>query len=276
MNAKNEEFRKKYKVEKNPNKSNVSQINENPRYKYYSKEKLNATKQSGKLSKKRRSAKLRKTFRTLLAAGLVTVTAYGANEYYIKPVTLQEALDAGKSLKDLGLNEDIVNELKQIQSTLSIKDELSKEEIKELGKDLENIELEVVKEKVGRALDTEALITLTPRDSNFLESTISFYDEKSNKDRILLEGEDYESVIGSQIERIRSLQIANDAYYTGMNSREDILKIYEKSLEEVSRFASSEITENEKGKLKVDQITRASLEKENESKKVASIEDEGR
>lgn len=275
MGTKRDEFKKRYKV--NPNKSNVRQINENSKYQYYDdKGKLKSTKQSGKLSKKRRKAKLRKTFRNLLAAGLVAVTAYGANEYYIKPVTLEEALDAGKSLKDLGLNEDIVNELKQIQSTLAIKDELSKEEIKELGKDLENIELEVVKEKVGKALDTDSFITTTPRDVNFLESTISFYDEKSDKDRVLVEGKDYESIIGSQIERIASLQIANDAYYTGGNSREDILKIYEKSLEEVSRFASSEITENEKGKLKVDKITRASLEKENENKKLASIEDEGR
>lgn len=236
------------------------------------------TSKSGKLSKKRRKAKLRKTFRALLAAGLVTISTYGANEYYIKPVTLQEALDAGESLENLGLNEETLSGLEQIQSSLLIKDELSKEEIKELGTNLENMELDLVKEKIGNALGTDSSITTTPRNGDSLESTISFYDEKSDKDKILVENKDYDSEIGSYIERIASLQIANDAYAHGGNSREDILKIYEKCLKETVRFASSKITVNENGKIKFDKTTKADLEKikENENKKLASIEDEGR
>lgn len=236
---------------------------------------------SGNLSKKKRKTKnFNKTFKALLAAGLVTIGAYGANEYYIKPVTLQEALDAGESLKDLGLNENIVNDLEQIQSTLSIKDELSKEELLDLGKNIENIELDVVKEKIGNALDTDSFITTTPRNEVSLSSTISFYDEKSDEDKILVEGKDYDSEIGSQIERIVSLQIANDAYDNGGNSRKDILKIYEKSLKEIERFASAKVTVNEKGKIKFEKTTKADLEKikeeEKESKKLDSIEEEGR
>lgn len=236
------------------------------------------TSKSGKLSKKRRKAKLRKTFRALLAAGLVTISTYGANEYYIKPVTLQEALDAGESLENLGLNEETLSGLERIQSSLLIKDELSKEEIKELGTNLENMELDLVKEKIGNALGTDSFITTTPRNGASLESTISFYDKKRDKDKILVENKDYDSEIGSYIERIASLQIANDAYAHGGNSREDILKIYEKCLKETERFASSKITVNENGKIKFDKTTKADLEKikENENKKLASIEDEGR
>lgn len=237
------------------------------------------TSKSGNLSKKKRKTKtLRKTFRALLAAGLVTISTYGANEYYIKPVTLQEALDAGESLGNLGLNEETLSELEQIQSSLLIKDELSKEEIKELGANLENTELDLVKEKIGNALGTDSSITTTPRNEASLESTISFYDKKSDKDKILVENKDYDSEIGSYIERIASLQIANDAYAHGGNSREEILKIYEKCLKETERFASSKITVNENGKIKFDKTTKADLEKikENESKKVASREDEGR
>ena len=235
------------------------------------------TSKSGNLSKKRRKTKaLRKTFRTLLAAGLVTISAYGVNENYIKPVTLQEALDAGESLENLGLNEDILSGLEEIQSSLLIKDELSKDEIKKLGTNLENIELDVIKEKIGNALDTDSFITTTPRNGASLESTISFYDEKSDKDKILVENKDYDSEIGGYIERIASLQIANDAYAHGGNSREDILKIYEKCLKETEKFASSKITVNENGKMKFNKTTKADLEKikENENKKVASIEDE--
>lgn len=236
---------------------------------------------SGNLSKRKRKTKnFTKTFKALLAAGLVTIGTYGANEYYIKPVTLQEALDAGESLKDLGLNENIVNELEQIQSTLSIKDELSKEELIDLGKNIENIELDVVKEKIGNALDTDSFITTTPRDKASLSSTISFYDEKIDENKILVEGKDYDSEIGNQIERIASLQIANNAYDNGINSRKEILEIYEKSLKEIERFATAKVTVNEKGKIKFDKTTKADLEKvkeeEKESKRLASIEDEGR
>ena len=49
-------------------------------------------------------------------------------------------------------------------------------------------------------------------------------------------------------------------------------------MEQTERFASSEITVNENGKIKCERTTKADLEKikENESKELASIEDEGR
>ena len=234
-----------------------------------------------KIAAKRRKAKQRrKRISAIVAAGLVAFGSYGAKkayDYNIKPVTLEEALEGGKTLEELGLSQSNLNKLEEIKLQLLDKEDLSREEIQDLGEKIENFELSIVKDKIKNTLNISNNIQLKPR-KEASDSSIVIFTEEGEKNKCLIEDKNYDREIGNFIETIANLQIAKDAYRNGINNRAEILEKYDKSLNEAERFASSEITVTEKGKINMYRTTKADLEKikENESKKVASREDEGR
>lgn len=234
-----------------------------------------------KIAAKRRKAKQRrKRISAIVAAGLVAFGSYGAKkayDYNIKPVTLEEALEGGKTLEELGLSQSNLNKLEEIKLQLLDKEDLSREEIQDLGKEIEDFELSIVKDKIKNTLNISNNIQLKPR-KEASDSSIVIFTEEGEKNKCLIEDKNYDREIGNFIETIANLQIAKDAYRNGINNRAEILEKYDKSLNEAERFASSEITVTEKGKINMYRTTKADLEKikENESKKVASREDEGR
>lgn len=234
-----------------------------------------------KIAAKRRKAKQRrKRISAIVAAGLVAFGSYGAKkayDYNIKPVTLEEALEGGKTLEELGLSQSNLNKLEEIKLQLLDKEDLSREEIQDLGKEIEDFELSIVKDKIKNTLNISNNIQLKPR-KEASDSSIVIFSEEGEKNKCLIEDKNYDREIGNFIETIANLQIAKDAYRNGINNRAEILEKYDKSLNEAERFASSEITVTEKGKINMYRTTKADLEKikENESKKVASREDEGR
>ena len=256
-------------------KSNINQRNVNKTEKY--------TCKNRKLSKREKQIKImKKRISALLAAGLVAFGSYGAKQYYdnnMKSVTLEEALKAGKTPEEFGLDNYEVEKFTEVRESLKNKDDLSREEILELGKDIESLELSVIKSKIGNEFDGYQEIKVKPRDANGI-STITVKKEKGKEifsDEECLFG-DYGAEIGDYIEGIAKIQNTNSQYEKRRIDRDDVFDIYKKSVKNAERFATSEITVNEKGKIKFDKTTKADLEKikENESKKVASREDEGR
>lgn len=231
-------------------------------------------------AQKRKAKQRRKRISAIVAAGLVAFGSYGAKkayDYNIKPVTLEEALEGGKTLEELGLSQSNLNKLEEIKLQLLDKEDLSREEIQDLGKEIEDFELSIVKDKIKNTLNISNNIQLKPR-KEASDSSIVIFSEEGEKNKCLIEDKNYDREIGNFIETIANLQIAKDAYRNGINNREEILEKYDKSLNEAERFASSEIKVTEKGKMNMYRTTKSDLEKikENESKKVASREDEGR
>lgn len=240
---------------------------------YKTKAKIRALqKQKAKLRRKRISL--------ILTAGALAFGSYGAKKFYdynLKPVTIEEALKGGKTLEELGLEQDNIDELNNIKLQLLSQEDLSRKDIQKLGQRIENFELEIIKDKLKNSLNISEELRVEPKTDT---SDTIIYKFNNNGEIIegLVEGKDYDIEIGDFIESIANLQTANNGYDNKINNRDEILQKLDKSLDLTERFASSEIIKNEKGKIKLNRTTRSDLEKikENESKKVASIEDEGR
>lgn len=228
---------------------------------------------------KKKAKQRRKRIALILATGAVAFGSYGAKKYYdynLKPVTIEEALKGGKTLEELGLEQDNIDELNNLKLQLLGKEDLAREDIQKLGQKIENFELEIIKDKIKNSLNISEEIRLEPRT----ETTATNVYIIGNDGKIaegLTEGKDYDKEIGDFIETIANLQTANNGYDNKINDRDEILQKFEESLNLTERFASSEIKKDEKGKIKLNKTTKSDLEKEEkESKKVASIEDEGR
>jgi len=221
---------------------------------------------------------MKKRIGLLVAAGLVAFGSYGAKQYYdqnMKPVTLEEALKSGKTLEELGLNEATVEKLSEVEESLKNVENLSKDEILHVGEEIEDIKFSVIQSKLGNEIGDYESIVVKPRDNNAISRIIVTSDDE---EKIFIEGDHYGKDIGDHIENIRTIQVANTEFENDKIDREETVKTYENALEQTERFASSEITVNESGKIKCERTTKADLEKikENESKELASIEDEGR
>lgn len=247
---------------------NINQKNVNKQERY--------TCKSRKLSKRQKQAKkMKKKISAFLTIGLLAFGSYGAKQYYddnFKSVHLDEALKSGETLEELGLTEEILENLDEIKQTLKIKEDLSKDQILKLGEDIENCELSIIHEKVNNAVNKKGKVSVMPRDRNG-NSSITV-ERKEDKDvyyeRNIFNG--YGVEIGNYIEGIASIQNTTEKYKSDHIDRDEILEIYEGSLEKAERFASSKITVNEKGKIDFHKTTKATLE----NKKIAAIEDEGR
>ena len=185
---------------------------------------------------------------------------------------MNEALRSGETLEGLGLTDEIVEDLERIKQTLKVKENLSKDQILKLGEDIEDCELSIIHEKVNNAVDKKGKVTVVPRNAN---GNSSITVERENDKDVYNEQDMFKGYgveIGNYIEGFASIQNTTENYKNDQIDRNEILEVYEGSLEKAERFASSKITVNEKGKMDFYKTTKATLENE----KVASIEDEGR
>lgn len=249
-------------------KNNINQRNVSKQERY--------TCKTRKLSKRQKQAKrMRKKISAFLTIGLLAFGSYGAKQYYddnFKSVHLNEALRSGETLEGLGLTDEIVEDLERIKQTLKVKENLSKDQILKLGEDIEDCELSIIHEKVNNAVDKKGKVTVVPRNGN---GNSSITVERENDKDVYNEQDMFKGYgveIGNYIEGIASIQNTTENYKNDQIDRNEILEVYEGSLEKAERFASSKITVNEKGKMDFYKTTKATLENE----KVASIEDEGR
>ena len=249
-------------------KNNINQKNVSKQERY--------TCKTRKLSKRQKQAKrMRMKISAFLTIGLLAFGSYGAKQYYddnFKSVHLNEALRSGETLEGLGLTDEIVEDLERIKQTLKVKENLSKDQILKLGEDIEDCELSIIHEKVNNAVDKKGKVTVVPRNGN---GNSSITVERENDKDVYNEQDMFKGYgveIGNYIEGIASIQNTTENYKNDQIDRNEILEVYEGSLEKAERFASSKITVNEKGKMDFYKTTKATLENE----KVASIEDEGR
>lgn len=249
-------------------KNNINQRNVSKQERY--------TCKTRKLSKRQKQVKrMRKKISAFLTIGLLAFGSYGAKQYYddnFKSVHLNEALRSGETLEGLGLTDEIVEDLERIKQTLKVKENLSKDQILKLGEDIEDCELSIIHEKVNNAVDKKGKVTVVPRNRN---GNSSITVERENDKDVYNEQDMFKGYgveIGNYIEGIASIQNTTENYKNDQIDRNEILEVYEGSLEKAERFASSKITVNEKGKMDFYKTTKATLENE----KVASIEDEGR
>lgn len=190
-----------------------------------------------------------------------------------KPVTLEMLLDNGISLDELGIDEDIKQEIEEIKMQLKDTSKLDIEDIAILGERINDLQLHTMKSKIINAtgLDREAVrfeILEPLPDSEYVKVTVgdNVYFEKGydiNKKEISKNIGKYirGNIVGMQ-------NILYNLKY-GNSDREEVLKRYNKEIKGIEELAISEIKLDSKGNLvmentKVSELENKEVEDESE------------
>ena len=203
-------------------------------------------------------------------AGLLAFGSITALRNHSNTLTIQEAMQEGKTLEEMGLTLETYEELEKINEMMQNSDSLTREQILELGEDLQNNELSVIKDKIRNALNTEEAIRVNSRGSEGVTSI-----DVGNKTLIENDGfaGDYGKGIGDYIENIADLQTNNSLYEEELLDSQEMLEVLEKSLDKTNLFAAADLTESKEGKLKLENETAENIQKQ-ASKKDVELDEE--
>ena len=203
-------------------------------------------------------------------AGLLAFGSITALRNHSNTLTIQEAMQEGKTLEEMGLTLETYEELEKINEMMQNSDSLTREQILELGEDLQNNELSVIKDKIRNALNTEEAIRVNSRGSEGVTSI-----DVGNKTLIENDGfaGDYGKGIGDYIENIADLQTNNSLYEEELLDSQEMIEVLEKSLDKTNIFAAADLTESKDGKLKLENATAENIQKQ-PSKKDVELDEE--
>ena len=203
-------------------------------------------------------------------AGLLAFGSITALRNHSNTLTIQEAMQEGKTLEEMGLTLETYEELEKINEMMQNSDSLTREQILELGEDLQNNELSVIKDKIRNALNTEEAIRVNSRGSEGVTSI-----DVGNKTLIENDGfaGDYGKGIGDYIENIADLQTNNSLYEEELLDSQEMIEVLEKSLDKTNIFAAADLTESKDGKLKLENATAENIQKQ-ASKKDVELDEE--
>lgn len=203
-------------------------------------------------------------------AGLLAFGSITALRNHSNTLTIQEAMQEGKTLEEMGLTLETYEELEKINEMMQNSDSLTREQILELGEDLQNNELSVIKDKIRNALNTEEAIRVNSRGSEGVTSI-----DVGNKTLIENDGFAgyYGKGIGDYIENIADLQTNNSLYEEELLDSQEMIEVLEKSLDKTNIFAAADLTESKDGKLKLENATAENIQKQ-ASKKDVELDEE--
>ena len=254
----------------------------------------NAQKTSLLAEKERPKRKIKNSIKlTLGALGLSASVLVGAksisNYRQSRPISIEQAMDAGMSLKDIELDEDIYNRIIELKERLNNCENMSKEEIINLGSEIVSTELLTIKSKIAKAVNEK-----NPDSQKVFSSNISVKRSTVGKDYIYtvnigditytskditgIFGEEktisgeisnyIEDIIDLQdsIEEINNLDITNKL-------KNNVKKEYEPHIKVIEGMATGEIKIDDKNNMTVDYFTQKELgkyknEKENENEEI--------
>ncbi len=199
-----------------------------------------------------------KIFATLgLAAALMIgiggYTAYSMNSNS-QQVTLEEAIKSGKSVEDLGIDADTLTRIQNLETRLNATD-IDVIELISIGKELEDLQLDVLKSKLAAEADVRKGDIKTEQQPAPTE------DEDTRE--VILIGEDGVSDWSTLFERGFSVEIeeyiktivntqANNYYIEqGEFDKDAVINRFQNTLEKTSQFAAGDIDveKDENGKI---------------------------
>ena len=205
------------------------------------------------------------------AAGLML---FGSVAKYIdykdskNTITLEQALDSGKTLNSLGLDEELRARLQKLENNANEK--LTNTDMIEMASSIVRVQQDVVKSKLADVLNVEeATIQLMPPIDG--ESAYILVDGQGMYERASL----FSGIMGEKtisgdisefIETIVDMQGLEDEVQTQDLDREKIIKEYQKNIKETSKFAAGEMSLTKNGSVKMDKTRVSELKKIQEDK----------
>lgn len=269
-----EKFQKSMKVntENRIQVPNISRSSQGERYKAKKTYRKTSTKEKRKESKKKLIEKVGKK---IFIAGLAGLLVFGGvkayNEYRDSKntLTLEQALENGETLQSLGINKEIEEELNEL--SVALEEDLTNEELIKLATKITGLQLDVAKTKIADTLEVEEY-EIKLNASKGEDGANVYVDGKGTyiKDtpiNNILGEKTISKEIEDYIDEIVKMQGIENDILKGDINREELVKAYEKAIEETSKFAAGELKQDKDGNLVLNKTRVSELEeKQNESK----------
>lgn len=248
-------------------------------------------------SKKRDSIKIRKPSRRkkthlrgkmalLGLVGAITLGATGIHNYTNRsqnqPITLEQALENGKTLKDLNVSEEIRYELMNIQQYLE-NEEISNTELINMASQIEELQKNVITNKTADLLGVEPgdiiVDTIVGDKSEAPVERIQVKINEKGETPIYIRGDFMDLVkentisaeISDFIKQMDKMKELEKQLEDKNLKREDVIEEYRETIDIVSKFAAGEMKIDENGNITIEQIKQKDI-KEKPSEK--EVEDE--
>lgn len=223
----------------------------------------------------------------MLTYGLAALTVWGSYKAYTEykdsqnTLTLEQALENGETLEELGINQDIATELEELSTRLE--GDLTNQELIEIAEEIPEIQMKVIKTKVANILNIEDWnndISLKPSDGDFT-TTMYIKDGEKKYERPgiinsivnIITGDEktISPEIANYIDAIGRAQGKRDKMQGGDISERDI-KNCKNALEKASQFAAGKIEIDKKGNIGIEKIRVSEWEKEQKAQEESKNE----
>lgn len=216
----------------------------------------------GTLNKtKKRKINKKKLIIVLGATGLMAFGGLKAYDMYKEtqkqnaPITLDQAIENGDSLKKLGIDEKIKTEIDGINKLLS-SDEISNKALIDLASRINNLQFDTIKTKLANTLGVEetdiSLYTESADEGRTRESVYVKDGETYRNKEFLVNSNTITSDIADYIKDIAEMQTLMGKIQNQNIDRSDILKKYKSAMETVNEFAAGKMDIDEKGNISMD------------------------
>lgn len=186
-----------------------------------------------------------------MAAGTIVIGGQMNNKEQSNPITIEQALESGTSLKELAITPEMQSEIEEIQNRLNSIDvqNMSDSELRKLGLEIDNLQLnEIFKSKVGNALGVEPeQIEVSYRGASGPDESDSqekFGITVKNDEGIELttyNGDNIPEGMKDYIRNIGEVQGAVAKIENENFDRDSVLDTYKTAMDETSRFAAGKV-----------------------------------
>jgi hypothetical protein len=239
--------------------------------------KFTAKKSARKNSKEEQRKEIRKRiFKSAGVLAAITVTsailgAEGASKIYDKyvedrkSVTLEQALEKGKTAENLAISQEIIEKIEDMNETLGRG--LNYDEMLEVARKFPEIQKSMLKEKIAIAMGVEAKdITFIPPNEDIGVCVAiqgkGCYEAKNPINQI--QGRSISKDIINYIEEIIEAQGIEDDFKVNRISMEDAKAFYEKATKRMNQVAVWDVVVDERENIGVEKISQLELELDDE------------
>jgi len=285
---KRQEFTESLQVHNEQGKILVPNIERHDRQQYRENDRKSKERYRAKKGTKTRAAQKAKRLRKFIAliaattaVGFGGLTACNAHKEANRPISLEMAMENGKDLTDLGIDQEIVEELEYLKIEVENADDLNTDEVEEKGYEVIDLQKDIVKTKIHKATGANKQdIKLIPSENGEPARIIAGEKSYIQKDigNLLIKMDEMTSDFSKYIDEIVIMQNVMEDYENGKSTRTDLLKHYKEALNGIDRLAASEIELNEKGDLvmNITKVSEIENSKQSEIENNNQKEDDGR
>ena len=246
------------------------------------------TKRRLRISQAEKKNKFKGNIKRTVTALLLTTTAliggYQAknlyNEYQQQnsPITLEQSLENGESLSSLGIDNNILLEMQDIEEMLK-RDDLTNEEIISLAPRIKKLQSDTLEMKLSKALGVskdDITYNTNPIEEGMTRETVKTRNNENyhvSKDFLTWENT-ISSEISNSIKENEEMKEVIQKLRGGDINREEILKKYNEVVKHTDQLAASDVNIDEKGNITVEYTKVADLNKQSDQIKTNTLDQE--